>query len=91
MQRTSLCVLVLAAASAAACSTDPEVAKREYLASGDRYAAEKKYPEAIVQYLNSVQQDFLNRLMGENLYNFSAVQGQDAKVYLVLQQIVPTP
>ena len=41
--------------------------------------------------LNSVQQDFLNRLTGENLYNFSAVQGQDAKVYLVLQQIVPTP
>jgi tetratricopeptide (TPR) repeat protein len=48
---------VLAAAGAAACSTNPETAKREYLASGDRYAAEKKYPEAILQYLNSVQQD----------------------------------
>jgi tetratricopeptide (TPR) repeat protein len=40
-----------------ACSKDPEVAKREYLRSGDRYASEKKFREAIVEYRNAIQQD----------------------------------
>jgi tetratricopeptide (TPR) repeat protein len=43
--------------AATGCSRDPEVAKREYLQSGDRYAAEKKYHEAIVEYRNAIQQD----------------------------------
>ena len=41
----------------ASCSTDPEQAKREYVESGDRFVAEKKYAEAIVQYRNALQQD----------------------------------
>ena len=40
-----------------ACSTDPEVAKREYLESGNRYFEQKKYNEAAVQYRNALQQD----------------------------------
>ena len=40
-----------------ACSTDPEVAKREYLESGNRYFEQKKYSEAVVQYRNALQQD----------------------------------
>ena len=40
-----------------ACSKDPEFAKQEYLKSGDRFAAEKKYREAVVQYRNAIQQD----------------------------------
>ena len=43
--------------AATACSKDPEVAKREYLESGDRYAAAKKYNEAVVEYRNAIQQD----------------------------------
>ena len=39
------------------CQTNPEVAKQEYLKSGDRYVADKKYFEAIVQYRNALQQD----------------------------------
>jgi tetratricopeptide (TPR) repeat protein len=39
------------------CSKDPEVAKREYLASGDAYVAQKKYAEAVVEYRNAIQQD----------------------------------
>ena len=41
----------------AACSKDPEVAKREYVRSGDTYVANKQYREAIVEYRNAVQQD----------------------------------
>jgi len=47
----------LAAAFATSCSTDPDAAKREYLASGDRYLADGKLNEAIVQYRNALQQD----------------------------------
>lgn len=40
-----------------ACSKDPEVAKREFLANGDKYAAAGKDREAIVEYRNALQQD----------------------------------
>src|SRR5687768_15785803 len=49
-------VLLLAAVGAVACS-DPEAAKRQYIADGDRYMAEKKYEEAVLQYRNAVRQD----------------------------------
>jgi tetratricopeptide (TPR) repeat protein len=55
--RLLMATLVIAAAAAAGCSADPEVAKREYLASGDRYLADGKLNEAIVQYRNAIQQD----------------------------------
>src|SRR5918992_460575 len=42
---------------ASGCSKDPEVAKREYLSSGDNYFQQKKYPEAVVEYRNAIQQD----------------------------------
>ena len=33
-------------AATGACGKDPEAARREYVRSGDRYVAEKKYQEA---------------------------------------------
>jgi len=39
------------------CSADPEVAKREYLKSGNDYMAQGKTAEAIIQYRNAIQQD----------------------------------
>ena len=39
------------------CARNPEVAKREYLASGDQFFSQKKIKEAIVQYRNAVRQD----------------------------------
>src|SRR3954468_6875846 len=38
-------------------SKDPETAKREFVASGDRYVAQKKWPEAVIQYRNAVGLD----------------------------------
>src|SRR3954463_13610580 len=56
-QAVFLCIVGLMSMSAASCRTDPESARREYLASGDRYANHKQYREAIVQYRNAIQQD----------------------------------
>ena len=53
----SAIALMLLALAGLSCSKDPEVAKREYLAEGDRFVAEKKYPEAILQYRNALRQD----------------------------------
>ena len=52
-----MCVILLAAVLPAACATDPDGPKRRYLASGDRYFAEQKYKEAIVEYRNAVRDD----------------------------------
>ena len=54
-KRFSLFGLVILVA--ASCSKDPETVKRLYVESGDRYAAEKKYAEAIIQYRNAVATD----------------------------------
>ena len=49
--------ILLASVLSTSCARNPEVAKRAYLESGDRYFADKKYNEAIVQYRNAIQQD----------------------------------
>jgi tetratricopeptide (TPR) repeat protein len=43
--------------SAGACSKDPEVEKREFLASAQQHARNGKVPEAIVQYRNAIAVD----------------------------------
>src|SRR5262245_18994055 len=55
--RTLLLLTAAIAAFTIACSKDPEVAKREYVRSGDAYAAKKQYSEAIIEYRNAVKQD----------------------------------
>jgi putative PEP-CTERM system TPR-repeat lipoprotein len=49
-----LSVLVVVSIS---CSRDPEVAKREYVASGDQFLSQGKVKEAIVQYRNALRYD----------------------------------
>ena len=39
------------------CSRDPNVRKHKYFDSGEKYFAESKYREAVIQYLNAVQID----------------------------------
>jgi len=51
-----LFVLILGVALAG-CGKDPEVAKREFLRSGQQYVAAGKYKEAVIEFRNAVQQD----------------------------------
>jgi tetratricopeptide (TPR) repeat protein len=41
---------------AGACSKDPQAAMERHLAAGDKYQADGKLPEAIIEYRNAVQQ-----------------------------------
>jgi len=50
----SCCVM---AALFSGCSRDPNVRKQKYFDSGEKYAAEGRYREAIIQYKNAVQID----------------------------------
>jgi tetratricopeptide (TPR) repeat protein len=59
MQRkrtASLFILTLVVALAG-CGKDPEVAKREFMKSGQQYFANGKYKEAVIEFRNAVQQD----------------------------------
>ena len=47
------------ALAAVSCSQDPQKAKLRYVESGDKYAAQKNYAEAIVQYRNAIAKDSL--------------------------------
>ena len=49
--------ITLVVALSTSCSRDPEIAKREYLASGDQFLKQQKIREAIVQYRNALAQD----------------------------------
>ncbi len=64
--------LALAVGLVAGCHTDPNVRKKKYLASGDRFSAEGKYREAAIQYENSLKAD----------KNFAAAHFALAKAYL---------
>jgi tetratricopeptide (TPR) repeat protein len=50
-------VLALIAVGLTGCSRDPNVRKRKYLESGQRYSEKGKYREAAIQFSNAVQVD----------------------------------
>jgi tetratricopeptide (TPR) repeat protein len=56
-RRLVIAVFSCVLAFLAACSRDPAKLKARYVASGDRYVAEKKYSEAIIEYRNALTQD----------------------------------
>ncbi|HVC46127.1 MAG TPA: tetratricopeptide repeat protein [Terracidiphilus sp.] len=64
--------LTLVIGFVAGCHTDPNVRKKKYLASGDRFSAEGKYREAAIQYENSLKAD----------KNFPAAHFALAKAYM---------
>jgi cellulose synthase operon protein C len=55
--RFLLSCLLLTVALFTACSPDPNVRKQKYFDSGEKYFAQGKYREAIIQYSNAVQVD----------------------------------
>src|SRR3954449_5507120 len=50
-------VLLALTALLAGCSRDPNIAKKKYLESGNRYFAKGKYREARIMYLDALQKD----------------------------------
>lgn len=50
-------LLLFAALLTVACSKDPQVARTEFLEKGNRFLAQGKSQEAIVEYRNALQQD----------------------------------
>ena len=56
-RKSPLCVLLLVALAAGACSKNPEAEKRKFFENGNRYLSEKKYAEAIVEYRNALKVD----------------------------------
>src|SRR5206468_11075339 len=57
------------------CSRDPNVRKQKYFESGQRYYAEGKYREAVIQFLNATQVDS----------TFAAAHYQLSRSYIKLQ------
>ena len=58
LNRIGLIIALLAGLlPVAACSKDPDVAKREHVARGDQYVVENKLAEARIEYLNAVNLD----------------------------------
>ena len=49
--------LLVAALFVSACNTDPNVAKKRYLASGNKYYDRGKYKEAVIMYKNALKKD----------------------------------
>ena len=54
--RRLLCIALIVFAGIS-CSRDPEVVKRKYLASGNRYFEKGKYKEAYIMYRNALKKD----------------------------------
>ncbi len=50
-------ITFVAALALVSCSRDPNVAKRRYLQSGDKYFANAKYKEARIMYSDAIQKD----------------------------------
>ena len=75
----------LAMIVAASCSKDPEAVKRLYVESGDRYMAEKKYAEAIIQYRNAVATD---ERFGEARFKLATAYRQSGDLSAALREFV---
>ena len=53
----SILAAVACLGATSGCARNPELAKRQYVASGDQYVAHQKYQEAALEYRNAIQQD----------------------------------
>jgi tetratricopeptide (TPR) repeat protein len=67
------------------CSRDPEIAKREYLASGDEFLSQNQVKKAIVQYRKALTQD---PQFGEARARLANAYVHDGEVELAAQESV---
>jgi hypothetical protein len=78
-------ILLTIAVAAVSCSRDSEVAKREYLASGDQLMSQGKTREAIVQYRNAVRQD---PRFGEARYRLAEAYVENAQLSAAAREYI---
>ena len=57
LKSSSVVAVVITTLSVVSCSSDPQVVAREFVERGDRYAADKNYEAAIIEYRNAVQHE----------------------------------
>ncbi len=57
MRHRGLVFLIVLLAAALSCTRDPEVAKRKYVAAGNKYFNNGKYREASIMYRNALRKD----------------------------------
>ena len=75
----------LLAALSVSCSRDPELAKREYLASADQFVKQGKVKEAIIQYRNALVQD---PRFGEARFKLAEAYAQDGDALRAAREYV---
>jgi tetratricopeptide (TPR) repeat protein len=86
-----LILAVLLLTGLTACSGKKDAA--EYIASGDAFVAQKKYPAAIIEYRNAVQQDPKSGEARKKLADAYFAQGNHAdalRSYIVAADLLPT-
>ena len=78
--------------TAVGCRKNPDVAKQEYLKSGDAYVAQNRLPEAVIQYRNAIQQDprfgIARRKLGD-LYLRVGDRGSALQEYIRAADLLP--
>jgi len=77
MAARRLSVIVIALLSAVSCSRNPEVVKRKYLESGNRYFERKQYKEASIMYRQALRKD---PRYGEAYYRLGLTQLHLARI-----------
>src|SRR5450759_3902095 len=55
MKKTALALLVLSTFIIGACSRDPHAVALKAIRKGDKYAEQKQYQEAVIEYRNAIQ------------------------------------
>ena len=83
--RPRILAISIIVAVSISCARDPEIAKREYLASGDQFLSEDKVKEAIVQYRNAVRQD---ARFGEARYKLAEAYARDGDLVRAAREYI---
>ncbi len=84
-RRSSIVLVAVLALVAVSCTRDPQKLKRQYVASGDKFVAQKNYPEAIIQYRNAVATD---ARFGEARFKLAEAYSETGDVNSALREYV---
>ena len=85
MQCRPIAAILTLVAIGISCSRDPEIAKREYLKSGDEFLSQNKVKDAIVQYKKALTQDPQS---GEARARLANAYVQDGEMELAAREYV---